>query len=269
MKKYILILTTGLIILYSCGNKEKEYFLNESEIVNEQILHNLSKIEENYMLNPAMAKPYFIIADYLKFSFDSILYFVDQENFNEVHNRFINLYSDLKPNTYFDSKYIQELVITNHFNKWIGSEKKYDFSENKEILKLDLLNLEDELTSYLYNSIEADYYKFNRLQAMVMDSSDNIKVGETYHANIFLAAEDTTVYPSIMVTDLSQPDSILFLNKPDNKRLFLIDAIDGKGIYKMKVNKPGKHGFKGVILIRNSNREIERFMFSKEFMVRE
>ncbi|WP_423130514.1 hypothetical protein [Gaoshiqia sp. Z1-71] len=128
--------------------------------------------------------------------------------------------------------------------------------------------LTNELTSYLYNSIEADYYKFNKLQAMVVDSSENVKVGETYHANIFLAAFDTTRYPAIMVTDYSQPDSILLLDRPDNKRIFYIDAIDGKGDYKMKVHKLGKHGFKGVIQFPNSKGEIEKFMFYKEFTVR-
>ena len=178
------------------------------------------------------------------------------------------LYNTIKSDSYFDSEYIKEIIIPNRFKKWAGNVDNSSYWENKDILKLDLLNLENELTSYLYNSIEADYYKFNKLKAIVVDSSENIKVGETYHANIFLAAEDTTVYPTIMVTDLSQPDSILLLNKPDNERLFLIEAIDGKGIYKMEANVPGKHGFKGVVLTRNSNGEIERFMFSKEFIVR-
>ena len=268
MSKYFLI-AIGLIVFSSCGKNKNDYFIQESKIVNEKVMYNLEMIEKNYMLNPGMAKPYFDRAEYLKTSFDSLLYFIDKENETKMENGIIDLYSFIKSDSYFKSKFIQEIIISNRFNKWIDIDKNSIFSDNEEILKLDLLNLENELTNYLYNRIEADYYKFNKLQAMVVDSCDNIKVGETYHANIFLAAEDTTFYPYIMVADYTQPDSILLLNKPDNERLFLLEAMDGKGIYKKKVSKPGKHGFKGVILIRNSSREIERFMFSKEFTVKQ
>lgn len=267
MKGHIFIII-GLIFLCSCHRVKNDYFQNESRVVKAKIIYNLRQIDENYVLNPAMAKPYFIIADYLKSSFDSILTIVDKGNKAKYQSGMEKLYSTIMSDSYFDSEYIKEIVIPNRFKIWADNVNNSRYWENTDILKLDLLNLENELISYLYNSIEADYYKFNKLQAIVVDSSENVKVGETYHANIFLAAEDTTVYPTIMVTDLSQPDSILLLNKPDNERLFLINAVGGKGVYKMKANKPGKHGFKGVVLTRNSNGEIERFMFSKEFMVR-
>lgn len=268
MKKYILLLTVGLIVLYSCGNKEKEYFQNEAKVVNEKIMYNLSKIEKKFMLNPTLTQPYFEFASYLNAAFDTILLYIDNNNFNEVHNRYIDLYSNLGANSFFDVNYIEEIVNPCYFNKWLGNEKKYDFADNKEILKLDVLNLENELINHLYNSIGADYFKFNRIRAMVVDSSNNIKVGETYHANIYLAAIDTTQYPLIMVADFSQPDSILLLNQPDNERLFEVDIINDKGVYKKKVTKPGKHGYKGVIRYRTPNGKSIRLMFYQEFEVR-
>ena len=268
MKKYILVLITGLAILYSCENKNNNYFQNESKVVNEKISYNLKKINEKYMFNPELVRPYFEIAYYLMTNFDSLSYFIDQENETKVQNILLKLHNTVKSDSYLNSEYIKKIIIPNRFNKWIGNTAKSNILENKEVFKLDLLNLENELTSFLYNSIEADYYKFNQLQAMVVDSSDNIKVGDIYHANIFLAASNTTAHPSIMITDFSMPDSILLLDKPDNKQLFFIDAIDGKGIYKKKVKNAGKHGFKGVIKILNSKGEIEKFMFYKEFTVR-
>jgi hypothetical protein len=258
----------GLIILYSCGEQKTDYFLNKSKIVNEKINYNLEKIQEKYLINPEMAKPYFEVALSLKTSFDSILYFVDQKDEIKIQNRLKELHNSIKFDSYFDSKYITDIIIPNRLKKWTNNKKKPKYLENTDIFKLELLNLENELTSYLYNSIESDYYKFNKLSAIVVDSSDNIKVGETYHASIFLAAFDTTRYPSIMVTDFSQPDSLLFSYKPDNKRLFYVDAIDGKGTYKKKALKPGKHGFKGVIKIINSNGTLVNFRFYKEFSVR-
>lgn len=267
MKKYILIFIVGLIFLYTCGNKEIEYFQNEAKVVNEKIMYNLSKIEKEFILNPTKAQSHFEFASYLKTSFDSILLCIDNRNFNEVHNRYIDLYSKL--GSQIDMYYMEEIVNPCYFNKWIGNEKKYDFSDNKEILKLDVLNLENELINYLYNSIEVGYFKFNKIGAMVVDSSDNIKVGETYHADIFLAAFDTTQYPLIMVSDFSQPDSILLRNQPDNEHLFEVDVINDKGVYRKKVTKPGTHGYKGVICYRAPNGKIIRLMFYKEFQVRE
>ncbi|WP_346854954.1 hypothetical protein [uncultured Draconibacterium sp.] len=260
MKKHILILIIGLTIFYSCGNKENQYFQNESEIVNEKILYNLSKIQEKYLLNPGMAKPYFEVASFLDTTFDTLLHFVDQGNLKAINDGLINLDESIKSISYFNSEYINEIIIPNQF-------KTFKSLDNKKITRLDLLNLENELVSYLFNRIEADYYKFNKLSVVVVDSSDNIKVGDIYQANIILAAEDTTIYPSIIVTDFSQPDSLLNAIRPDNKRTFYVDAIDGKGIYREKINKLGKHGFKGVVQIPNSNGELERFKFYKEFIV--
>lgn len=268
MNKHTIISVLGLIILCSCGHKNDDYFTLESKIINEKINYNLRGIEKNYMLNPQMAAPFFEIASFLKISFDSILILAEQADLKGVNKGLTDLHSIVKSDSYFDSDFIQDIVIPNRFNHLLDNNKKSNLPAKPEILRLDILNLEHELLNYIFNSIQDDYYKFNKLEAIVIDSSNNIKVGETYHANIFLAAYDTTVYPSIMVTDLSQPDNVLFLNKPDNERLFELEVIDGRGIYKEKVYTPGTHGFKGVVNIRNSNGEIEKFMFYNEFTVR-
>ncbi len=266
MTRYILII--GLIFLYSCGNNSHEYIQQETEIVNRKIDYNLFEIQEKMYLNPGMATPFYDISLYLKTNLDSLIQFVEEENTEKIETKLEELGSFINSSSYFDSQYIKAVLIPSRFSKLTDVLLVSKENKNKQIQRLGVLNLECELLSYLYNSMEADYYKFNKLQAIVVDSSDNIKVGETYHANIFLAAFDTTRYPAIMVADFSQPDSILLLDKPDNKRIFYIGVTDGKGDYKMKVNKTGKHGFKGVIQFPNSDGEIEKFLFSKEFTVR-
>nr|WP_319999157.1 hypothetical protein [uncultured Draconibacterium sp.] len=268
MKRQILILTVLLIILYSCGNKENEYFHTEYKIVNEKIYFNISKIQERYFLNPEMAEPYFKTASFLNASFDSIFHSIDNEDTKEIHNRLTDLYSDIERSSYFSSEYIHEIIIPNRFNKWINNNDDNSFIANRKILKLDLLNLKNELTSYLYYSIEADYYKFNKLSVVVLDSSDNIKVGDTYQAKIVLAVEDTTMYPSIIFANISQPDSVFNSIRADSKSTFYMDVIDGKGVYRKKIHRRGKHGFKGVVQIPNAYGELERFKFSKEFTVK-
>ena len=237
MKRQILILTIGLIIFYSCGNKENQYFQNEYKVVNEKTMYNLSKIQEKYLLNPGMAQPYFEIASFLQATFDSLQHFVDQGKIKAINDALINLNESLETISYFDSEYINEIIIPYRLNKLIEKNTDSNSIKNKEILGLDFLNLEHDLISYLFHKIENDYYKFNKLSVVVVESSDNLKVGDIYQANIILAAEDTTIYPSIIVADFSQPDSVLNSIRPDNERTFYVEVIDGKGVYKRKFIK--------------------------------
>ncbi|WP_423130518.1 hypothetical protein [Gaoshiqia sp. Z1-71] len=143
MKRRIFILI-GLITLYSCDGEKTNYFQNETKVVNEKIVYNLQGIEEKYALNPVMATPYFIIADYLKSSFDSILTFVDQGNKAKFQSGMENLHNTIKFDSYFDTEYIKKIIIPNRFKKWVDNVDNSSYWENKDILKLDLLNLENE-----------------------------------------------------------------------------------------------------------------------------
>jgi len=266
MKKYILII--GFIVLYSCGSEIPEYFQKETEIVTRKIDYSMFEIQTKMDLNPGMATPFYDISVYLKSNLDSLIQFIEEEKTEKTQMKLAELSEVIDSYSYFDSNYIKGVLIPGRLKKLTDDLSAPNGQNDKQILKLDVLDLECELLSYLHNSMEADYYKFNKLQAVVLDSSDHIKVGETYHASIFLAAFDTTRCPAIMVADCSQPDSILQLDRPDNERIFYIGVIDGKGDYKVKVNKTGIHGFKGVIKFPNSDGEMEKFMFSKEFVVR-
>lgn len=69
------------------------------------------------------------------------------------------------------------------------------------ILTLDqssLLNTEAEIIRYLYSSIDAESFKFNKLAALVIPNSRYVLKGETFKAQIMLAAIDTTQKPQIL-----------------------------------------------------------------------
>jgi gliding motility-associated protein GldM len=73
-------------------------------------------------------------------------------------------------------------------------------------LQIDLRNAESEMINYLYAQISAGEVKFNELEAVVIPNSNYILRGNSYKANIFLAARDTTQAPDIYVVEgVSQP----------------------------------------------------------------
>ncbi len=80
-------------------------------------------------------------------------------------------------------------------------------------IQIDVQNAESNILSYLYSQIDATSFKFNKLGARVIASSSYVLEGDVYKAEVFLAAEDTTQQPVILVN-----------GKP-------LKIIDGKGIY--------------------------------------
>lgn len=62
----------------------------------------------------------------------------------------------------------------------------------------DLLNAESDVVRYLFSSIDAESFKFNKLEALVIPDSKYVLKGETFKARIMLAAVDTTQKPQII-----------------------------------------------------------------------
>ena len=66
-------------------------------------------------------------------------------------------------------------------------------------VQVDVLNAEADVMSYLMSRIDAGDFKFNRLEAVVIPSSDYVMRGETFNAQVFMAASDTTQRPTIYI----------------------------------------------------------------------
>lgn len=62
----------------------------------------------------------------------------------------------------------------------------------------DLLNAEADAVRYLFSSMDAESFKFNKLAALVIPESRYVLKGETFKARIMLAAVDTTQRPQII-----------------------------------------------------------------------
>lgn len=62
----------------------------------------------------------------------------------------------------------------------------------------DILNTESDVVKYLFSSMDAESFKFNKLEALVIPESRYILRGETFKARVMLAAIDSTQKPEII-----------------------------------------------------------------------
>lgn len=63
----------------------------------------------------------------------------------------------------------------------------------------NVLSTESDVIRYLYSSIDAESFKFNKLEALVIPDSRYVLTGDRFKARILLAAVDTTQRPDVIV----------------------------------------------------------------------
>ncbi|WP_321279799.1 gliding motility protein GldM [Marinifilum fragile] len=121
-------------------------------------------------------------------------------------------------------------------------------------MQSDVRNTESDIVNYLFNQIEAESFSFNKLKAEVFAPSSYILKGDTYKAQVFLAAVDTTQYPKVIVDRRGQ------LNEFDR---------DGRALYSAKADKVGPVKWGGILTYRTPSGIEKELEFSSEYIVAE
>ncbi len=116
-------------------------------------------------------------------------------------------------------------------------------------IQIDVKNSESSMVNYLYAQIDAGSFKFNKLGATVVPQSNVILQGDEYVAQVFLAAEDTTQQPEIIIN-----------NRP-------AEVKDGKAVYRIKTSEPGVFTWNGVIKYKTPAGIIKNYKFEQEYQV--
>lgn len=114
----------------------------------------------------------------------------------------------------------------------------------------DLRYAESELISHMYTEIDAESYKFNKLQAVVVQNSNFVLEGNEYKAKIFLTAVDSTQKHDIKV----------------GNQLIPIDE-SGIGIYRVPNAREGRYSRKGNILFKGPDGNIKPYKFDFSYQV--
>jgi gliding motility-associated protein GldM len=116
-------------------------------------------------------------------------------------------------------------------------------------MEIDIQNAETNIITTLYSQIDAASFKFNKLGARVIPKSTYVLEGDQFEAEIFLAAEDTTQQPEILVGGSK------------------LTMKDGKGIYRVTASKAGTFKWEGLIKFKNPEGNIDSYLFKSEYQV--
>ncbi|HYQ57288.1 MAG TPA: gliding motility protein GldM [Draconibacterium sp.] len=118
-------------------------------------------------------------------------------------------------------------------------------------IQIDVTNSEAYVAKYLYAEIDEGSFKFNRLGARVIANSNIVLMGDEYKAEVFLAAEDTTQQPEILIN-----------GNP-------VEVKDGKATYIGNTSSAGKFTWSGLIKYKTPGGIIKSYPFEQEYQVSE
>lgn len=116
-------------------------------------------------------------------------------------------------------------------------------------IQIDVKNSESNVVKYLYAEIDAGSFKFNRLGAQVIANSNTVLMGDEYKADVFLAAEDTTQQPEIIINGRQA------------------EVKDGKATYIGNTDQPGVFKWSGLIKYKTPGGIIRSYPFEQEYQV--
>ncbi len=114
-------------------------------------------------------------------------------------------------------------------------------------------NAESQVLNYLYEEINIDTYKVNKIMATSIAESGYILQGDKYSANIFLAAADTTQEPIVIVGDY---DTSVYNSSGQIKFISSTDTLPvngGIGNYNVNTESTGNHAWGGIMKVPHPN----------------
>jgi len=118
-------------------------------------------------------------------------------------------------------------------------------------MQADVRNAESDVISYLYSNIDAESFKFNKLNGHVIPESRYILKGEKYKAKIILAATDTTQHPEVIIN-----------GEKCN--------YDGEvALYSRVENNVGPQSWKGIIKFKTPSGKINEYEVEDNYIVAE
>lgn len=122
---------------------------------------------------------------------------------------------------------------------------------NLNRLITEVRNAEFDAVNTLYGAISADDFKFDQISARVVPRSQIVLAGESYEAEIFVAAFDSRQEPTIVVDGREIPTS------------------GGVGTLRIPATGTGTRTFSGVIRVTNPAGIPQEYSFRESFMIQQ
>lgn len=113
----------------------------------------------------------------------------------------------------------------------------------------DVQNIESDVVTTLSNAISAEDYKFDQVEARVIPNSHMVFTGDTYEADILVAAIDTKQNPDVVINGRTIP------------------AENGVAKYTVSAGSTGLQTYRGSIKVVGPTGEIKEYPFEEEYFV--
>jgi len=113
----------------------------------------------------------------------------------------------------------------------------------------DVYGYEFDVINHLYASVDAQDFKFNKIEAKVIPKSNYVFLGDTYEADVFVAAYDTLQSPEVTINGRTLPGK------------------NGKVHFTMGATKEGFQNYSGFIMAKDATGAIIRYPFKEEYLV--
>ncbi len=127
----------------------------------------------------------------------------------------------------------------------------------------EVKNAEYDVVSYLYGQISESDFKFSEIQAKVIPTSNYVLLGDTYEADIIVAAYDTMAQPSVLVkngTETWKPSYARSSKK--------VSGNNGMVKFAEKATSEGLKTYSGVVLVKDPVTGVEQqYPFASEYTV--
>jgi len=130
-------------------------------------------------------------------------------------------------------------------------------------IQTDVRNAESDVIKFLQQEIDAGSLKFTSADAIQIANSNYVFLGDSFKADVFLAAKDTTQNPIIYVGDyeLGEDGKYKMIGDYDS-----IPVISGKGKYAIKASSEGYKKWGGLISMKTDAGD-KIYPFNGEYQV--
>lgn len=117
-------------------------------------------------------------------------------------------------------------------------------------IQTDVRNAESDVIKYLQQEIDAGSLKFTSADAIQIATSNYVFLGDSFKADVFLAAKDTTQNPIIYVGDYEKGDDGKYKMTGNYDS---IPVVSGKGKYAIKASSIGYKKWAGLIAMKTES----------------
>ena len=143
-------------------------------------------------------------------------------------------------------------------------------------IQTDLRGAEADVINYLLESVDASSFKFNKLKAAVIPNTTYLNLGDSFKAQVFIAAFDTTKNPEMVYGrgyegDMNNLEKYANEYAEDDIKLagepVKMEVKNGLGMLKMAAKAEGEFEWKGLINYKAPSGAIKKYPFQVAYKV--